>query len=76
MEVLPEYFTKVVAGELGKLTLSESSSKPTPRPVLDTDEAVSNWRTMVLDEQPPSNIEEPSIHTDAATYSDEPEEQR
>ena len=76
IEALPGHFTEVVEGESWKLTLSEFGSKLTQSTVTDTDEALSNWRTIVLDEQPTSDIEDPSIHTDRATYSDEPEEQR
>ena len=61
IEVLQKLFTEVLEGELGKLTWSGSSSKPPRRPVPDMDEAVSNWRTTVLSEEPPSDADDLSM---------------
>ena len=61
----------MVEGELRKPSFGEFSSKRTPHPARDTDKAVSNWRTMVLDKQSPSDVGDPSIRTDTASYFDD-----
>ena len=67
VKVLLEHSTQTAEIQLGQLTWSESTSKPAPRPEPDTDEVVSNWAIMTLDQEHPSDIEDTSIHTNTAT---------